>query len=87
MAVYKKLSSIEETPRDFLIGRAAGGSWLAVERHGLAAGIFSSMPEALQFINSDLHGPAKQIELIEEVLESFDRTCSEIVVRYGARNR
>ena len=87
MATYEKPSSPSDMQWDFLIGREAGGSWLAVERHGLAAGIFSSMPEALRFINSDFHGPPGPIEIIEEVVESFDRPFTELVSRYGVRGR
>lgn len=75
-----------EIPLEFLIGRDAGGHWLAVETHGLAGGFFASARDALRFVHSDCHPRAARIEIVEDVLEPFGASCHEIAARCRKRH-
>jgi hypothetical protein len=58
----------------FLVGRDRAGYWLAVERHGLGGGIFTSRKAALAYARAECCGAPGSVQVVRRPLEfmSFD---------------
>lgn len=71
-----------EPALEFLIGRDAHGHWLAIETHGLPGGFFNSADAAFRYVSADFHQQTKRVELVDDIIDPFGKTCVEIASRY-----
>lgn len=53
----------------FLVGRDPAGHWLAIERHGLGGGIFTSRKAALAYARSECCRRPGSVQLVRRPLQ------------------
>lgn len=53
----------------FLVGRDRAGYWLAVERHGLGGGMFTSRKAALAYARAECGGAKGAVQVVRRPLE------------------